>query len=474
MPLSVSLPRRHALSPLHGGLSLTILLAFGCGDGSEPSHGSGGAGNIGSGGDVNTTGSGGALLTTGGTSGGGGTQAAGGSSDSISGGGPNSSGGGGSTDVLADVTVRAGTLSRDHTIVSFQYAGANGQVLALRDAEGEELPVQVDANGVATFILPTLAANAEATFSLTQLTGEPSAGVTATEVGGVVRLGIGESTVADFRVTSTPPSGVDAIDVRAGYLHPVYTPAGTVVTDDYPEDHRWHHGIWTAWTQAEFNGHVVDFWNTYKNEGRVDLEGVEETWQGPVHAGLDAKLIHVDLVGGSTTALNERWVVRAYKTHAGSSPYFVFDLESTQTAATAAPVELLQWDYGGFAFRGHGEWADVSKANFLASDGKDRAAGDGQTGRWCFLGGSVGGSQVGYAALGHPSNFRAPQTMRIHPTDPYMAFSPVKDGPFTIEPNAPYVTRFRVVTIDGAPDTALLDRLWNDYATPPEVTVTPR
>jgi hypothetical protein len=59
--------------------------------------------------------------------------------------------------------------------------------------------------------------------------------------------------------------------------------------------------------------------------------------------------------------------------------------------------------------------------------------------------------------------------MRVHPTDPYVAFSPVKEGDFTIEPGTTYVTRFRFVSTDGAPDPALYDRLWDDYATPPEV-----
>jgi hypothetical protein len=179
-------------------------------------------------------------------------------------------------------------------------------------------------------------------------------------------------------------------------------------------------------------------------------------------------------VGGTTTALNEHWIVRVYKTHDGAAPYFTFDLESTQTTATNSPLELLEYRYGGFALRGHEEWRGVNNAVFLTSEGLDRIAGEDTTGRWCYIGGNVGGSPVGFAALGHPSNFRAPQKMRIHPKDPYMAFAPVKDGAFTIEPGTPYVTHFRFITTDGAPDAQLLDRLWNDYATPPEVTVTPR
>lgn len=436
-------------------------------------------------GSTSVGGNGGAPPGTGGTSAGGGgsTVEVTASMSSTSGGTSTSTGGSGGTptDVLADVTVRAGSVDRDHTITAFEYPEAAGQVLALRDEQGNLLPVQVDDAGVATFVLPALAALAEVSFSLVPAAGGPGGGATATEVPGAVRLSVDDNVVADFRTSSPPPEGVDPSNARAGYLHPVYAPGGTLVTDDFPidpEGHPWHHGIWGAWTQAEFNGHVIDFWNSYKNEGRVDLDSVEATWQGPVHAGLAAKLVHIDLFGGEmVTALDERWVVRVYKTHATPAPYFVFDLESTQSAATAAAVHLLQWEYGGIALRGHAEWKNAANLAFMASDGVDRfdrSTGNGRAGRWCVMQGSVAGASAAFGALGHPSNFRAPQKLRIHPSDPYMAFAPVQDGDFFIEPEASYVTRLRFVTIAGAATAELLDRLWQDYATPPEVIVTPR
>jgi hypothetical protein len=81
---------------------------------------------------------------------------------------------------------------------------------------------------------------------------------------------------------------------------------------------------------------------------------------------------------------------------------------------------------------------------------------------------------VGTAILGHSANFRAPQKLRIHPLDPYLTFSPVKDGAFSIQPGVPYTSRFRFVSIDGAPDPALLDRLWGDFVSPSEVSLEPR
>lgn len=467
------------------GLALGALAsALACGNGvTPPADGTGGVAATGGG----PTSSGGAAqgagsvgnVTRGSTGvGGAGGSPAGSGGQSATGGSGATPGVGGGAGILADVVVAAGAFDRDHTIVSFEYPAGAGQSLILRGESDVELPVQVDAAGVATFILPTLASGAEASFTLETPATVPAAAVTATETGGVVRLAVGSSTVADFITTANAPGGVDATSIRAGYLHPVHTPAGTVVTDDYRDGdsgggHPWHHGIWAAWTQAELNGHVVDFWNSYQNQGSVDLESVDATWAGPVHAGLDAHIVHADLLDGGSTAINERWVVRAYKTHTEAPPYLVFDLESTQTATT--PITLLEWDYGGFAIRGRVEWRDTpANASFLASDGLNRSTGNGQSGRWCFVGGTLAGEVAGVAALGHPANFRGPQKMRIHDTLPYMTFAPVRDGDFTLEPATPYVTRFRYVTTDGPPDAALFDRLWNDYATPPTVAVTPR
>lgn len=62
--------------------------------------------------------------------------------------------------------------------------------------------------------------------------------------------------------------------------------------------------------------------------------------------------------------------------------------------------------------------------------------------------------------------------MRLNPEDPFFNWAPSQMGPFEIKPGERFVLRYRFVVADGPPDRAELDRLWNDYATPPQVTVT--
>ena len=78
---------------------------------------------------------------------------------------------------------------------------------------------------------------------------------------------------------------------------------------------------------------------------------------------------------------------------------------------------------------------------------------------------------AGVAILCHPDNFRFPQPMRLHPDEPFFCYAPSQLGDWAIEPGKPYVARYRFVVSEGPADKAEIERLWNDYANPPKVTV---
>ena len=47
---------------------------------------------------------------------------------------------------------------------------------------------------------------------------------------------------------------------RSTYLHPVYAPDGTLLTDDFNKDHQHHRGIFWAWEKVTFEGKTDDVW----------------------------------------------------------------------------------------------------------------------------------------------------------------------------------------------------------------------
>ena len=373
---------------------------------------------------------------------------------------------------LEQIAVFAGERDRHHSIVTFPLTPNVAGALILRDGRGKVVPLQRHTDGTAKFILDSLEAGQSAVYTIERAEASTPSGPTVMARGKSLELGSNARRVARFQMEGELPPGIDEVYLRGGYLHPVYTPGGIVVTGDYPDSHNHQHGIWSAWTRARFNDRTIDFWNMADRQGKVDFQSLEQTWQGPVFAGFTARLAHIDLLGDQpVVALDERWTITTYQTHQQAPPYFLIDLESSQRTATKAPLLLQEYTYGGFALRGHPQWDEPADVTFLTSEGLDRARGDNTKGRWCAIEGEVNGVRVGFAMLGHPQNFRAPQTFRIHPKHPYMAFAPVKDGPFAIEPGKPYRTRFRIVTFDGPVDRELIDRLWHDYASPAEVSV---
>jgi hypothetical protein len=385
-------------------------------------------------------------------------------------------GGTGAAVVLGRIQVNAGTKNRDHTPVTFPFPPGAMKNIVLKDPAGAAVQVQASpADGNFTFILPTLAANQQIIYTVEQLPAAPPPGVTQVTEGNQLFFSVGTTRLFRWTYTADNFRNRAANDVRAGYIYPLYTPAGLNVADDYAEDHPHMHGVWSAWTRTTFRNHAVDFWNGYANQGHVDQKNVEGFWTGQVTGGLIANIVHDDITTTPrVTVLNERWVVTIYKTHDGAAPYFLFDVDSVQNTATTDPLVLEEYHYGGFGYRGAQEWATT--VSFLTSEGHNRTSGDGQNARWCAMYGAINGRTGGYAGLGHPTNIRAPQGLRIHPSNPYWAFLPttvLKGGRYTIAAGTPYKSRFRLVVFDGNADAALLNRLWDDFATPPTVTVLP-
>ena len=376
-----------------------------------------------------------------------------------------------------DVTVAAGAYERRGTPVSFQLPEglALGATLTLHADGGNPLPAQLGPDGRVTFILDHLPARESRRY---RLTGGPAGGdgVRAGRDAGGVAFSVEGGPVLRYNAGKTPvPPSVDPVYTRGGYLHPVHTPSGKVITADYAKGHLHHHGIWAAWTNTVFEGRTPDFWNMAERKGTVEPVALDMAWGGPVHGGFRARHRYVDLTGPAPEdVLNEVWSVMVYDVPGGTRPYRLFDLEIVQTTASSSPLHLPLYRYGGLGFRGRDEWLGAENTFFLTSEGKDRSNGHESRARWAHVGGMVDGALAGIGILGHPANFRFPEPMRIHPTEPFFNWAPSQAGDWSIQPGTPHVARYRFVTYDGGPDAADLDRLWNDYAHPPTVTLEPR
>jgi hypothetical protein len=334
-----------------------------------------------------------------------------------------------------------------------------------------EIPFQKLAPDQIVFVLKDLAAREERTFDVEAK--ESVNGAEAKLKIGTIELIVDGKSVLKYQgaESEVPRQNIKPIFKRGGYIHPVLSPSGKLLTDDYPPNHVHHHGIWFPWTKTVFEGREPDFWNMGEGKGRVEFAKMGGHWSGPVCAGFTAKHRFIDLTSGTPkTALNETWSVQTYAVP--GADYFVFDLTSVQTCATDAPLLLPKYYYGGLGFRGNWAWNGEANCFFLTSNGEsDRVKGNETRGNWCHVGGEVAGALTGIAIFCHPENFRSPQPMRLHPKEPFFCFAPSQIGDWAIEPGKPYVSRYRFFIKDGRPNKTELDDVWEAYAHPPTVTV---
>lgn len=276
---------------------------------------------------------------------------------------------------------------------------------------------------------------------------------------------IGDQRVLAYNyATAASPDREKPYYARSGFIHPVFSPAGEVLTDDFPPDHLHQHAVMFAWTNAEFQGHPVNFWDQAKQQGRIEHVRTESTVQGPVFGGFTAVLRHVDISvpEHETVVLEERWQVRIYRRTDG----FLFDLESTQTCVAGEPLTINQYHYGGMAIRGRRNWFEPGQGDFLTSEGKTRNDGNHSRPNWCDVHGLVDGGQAGVTLFCHSGNFRAPQPVRLHPSKPYFCWAPMVLGRFDIQPGRTYISRYRFFSHNGTIDADEAERLRQDYADP--------
>lgn len=261
--------------------------------------------------------------------------------------------------------------------------------------------------------------------------------------------------------TVAAPEGMDPIYSRSGFIHPLRSPSGKILTDAFPIGHVHQHAVFSAWTQATFKHQVVDFWNQHKKLGTAQHENVGNTTPDSFQVFLK-QISHQ-----KGAAIDESWTVSIEE----QPNSFIVDIAIEQKCATADEVYLHPYHYGGFGLRGSAHWNEDDQTHFespmkvLTGDGvKDIAESNHTTPRWIATYGPIDGATAGFVVMDHPSNFRFPQPVRVHPKMPYLVFSPVVKGSFILKPGLSYQSKYRIVTFDGEPDAERIQSWYENFS----------
>ncbi len=277
-----------------------------------------------------------------------------------------------------------------------------------------------------------------------------------------------------------PPEGVDAKYKRSGFIHPLCSPGGEILTRIQAPDHYHHYGIWNPWTKTTIDGREVDFWNLVKGEGTVKFAGYLDAIQGPVFAGFKVHQEHVFFVekGREKLAMNEVWDVRVWDIPL--KKVSVVDLTTTLNTPLPAGIMLDAYRYGGgIGYRATEKW-NKDNCTVLTSEGKNRAEADGTNARWCIVEGESGvpEGRSGILFLSHPSNRMHPEPMRVWPPDAnngrgdmYFEFCPIRNESWKLEPLKNYTLKYRMIVFDGKMSAEEAEKYWTGFSVSPQVVM---
>ena len=306
--------------------------------------------------------------------------------------------------------------------------------------------------------------------------------ITSTVTSGSIILRNGNSDILHYQTAVMyPPAKVDTAYKRSGFIHPLMTPSGNILTRVSPPDHYHHVGIWNPWTKVKIDNHVTDFWNLYEKQGTVRFAGINSTVSGPVYGGFSVRQEHIDFQGKKPEelAINEVWDVRAWNVEpvAGQKAWLV-DLTTFLSVAGDSTIVFEAYRYGGgIGIRANEEWTK-DNSTVLTSEGKTRKDADGSRARWTDLNGAFkNNGQSGIVFFSHPSNREHPEPMRVWPEnmnnrgDVYFEFCPIRYKEWKLNPGVVYRLKYRMLVYDGKINKETADRIWNDFAYPPVTKV---
>ena len=277
--------------------------------------------------------------------------------------------------------------------------------------------------------------------------------------------------------TVFPPADINNLYKRSGFIHPVVSPQGEVLSRIQPPDHYHHYGIWGPWTLTRIDDREVDFWNLSKGEGTVQFASFLSHTEGPVYSGFKVLQHHIDFgaTGADNIAMNEILDIRTWNTNSR-----IWIVDYTTTINTPLPDGILMAAYrygGGIGFRATEKW-HKDNCTVLTSEGKTRIDADGSNAKWCIVEGEsdTEKGRSGILFLSHPSNRMHPEPMRVWPLDAnggrgdmFFEFTPIRHVDWKLNKNTDYTLKYRMIIFDGKIDSETAEQYWNAFAKLPQI-----
>jgi len=278
------------------------------------------------------------------------------------------------------------------------------------------------------------------------------------------------------------PKGIDSKFQKSGFIHPLWSPDGEVLTRIQPPDHYHHYGIWGPWTKTHVDDREVDFWNLGKGQGTVLFKTFINETQGDVYSGFTALQEYIDFgaTEGNNVAINEELEIKIWNLNSSEKSWMI-DYTTTIKSPLESGILLDAYRYGGgIGFRATEKW-HKDNTSVLTSENKDRLTADGTKAKWTIIEGETMNGRSSILFMGFPENRQFPEPMRVWPIganggrgDVFFEFCPIRHVEWKIEPDKKYQLKYRMLVFEGKISPKEAEIYWQGFANPPEILIEPK
>ena len=238
------------------------------------------------------------------------------------------------------------------------------------------------------------------------------------------------------------------------YFHPVALLDGTVLTDNSPPDHLWHHALWFAW--KNING--VNFWEedpqTGQSNGKTTWNNVNVTTAKDHSAAITMELLYNHreqepiLTEKRSMAVSPPTVDGTYYIDWTSEFKACSDVDVTfdRTPLADEPGGQPWGGYAGLSVRLNGQgqnWTvETDKGPLKWANGTFRGKANAMD-----YSGIFDGQAAGIAILDHPENLNAPSPWYAINNNPMKYFSPavICYKPHTLPAGQTFTLKYRII-----------------------------
>ena len=246
---------------------------------------------------------------------------------------------------------------------------------------------------------------------------------------------------------------------RANYIHPLYDLSGNILTEDFPEDHPHHRGIFWAWHFLEVDGkRMGDGWTTRDRSWDVRQLKVKRNKDGSLTLHLDVQWKSIHWHEGKKPIVNETTMIRVHPRE-GNLRKLDFDIRlvATQPKTRMGGAENAK-GYGGFSTR-------IKLPEDIQFTGQDGTVTPQRTpviaGTWLDMSAKFDGkTPSGVTVLCHPQSMGYPQPWILRKKKSMQ--NPVWPGqkPRVLSTQKPAILRYRLVLHEGKASTDSITQ-WN-------------